>query len=293
MQLAYVLRPRLQWLPPFLCFHRRSWLPSATLSSWARWASTVSRPRPVCCSCFGIGGCGGSRAGGCGCSAVGGHGCPRLNAHTLPPAIGCAGTPNIDIEEGYITITHNGRTDTLPYPKQARLAATHIRTACCCCCCPWFWRVWRPQRTRLRSPHFPAWEARCTKSTACTSGLVGILEPAPAILCRPAPSTTCPRCLSSFSFLSTSLLCPLPPHSCAGGLLLPPVQGARQPQHALCGPRLEDPHHRPQPGAVSIDGFRIDGFTGNQSVDQWWVIEQRRLATWLCGCPTASQTVVP
>lgn len=30
------------------------------------------------------------------------------------------GTPNIDIEEGYITITHNGRTDTLPYPKQAR-----------------------------------------------------------------------------------------------------------------------------------------------------------------------------
>lgn len=30
------------------------------------------------------------------------------------------GTPNIDIEEGYITINHNGRTDTLPYPKQAR-----------------------------------------------------------------------------------------------------------------------------------------------------------------------------
>lgn len=29
------------------------------------------------------------------------------------------GTPNIDIEEGYITINHNGRTDTLPYPKQA------------------------------------------------------------------------------------------------------------------------------------------------------------------------------
>ncbi len=28
------------------------------------------------------------------------------------------GTPNIDIEEGYITIEHNGRTDTLPYPKQ-------------------------------------------------------------------------------------------------------------------------------------------------------------------------------
>src|ERR1700680_1776586 len=29
------------------------------------------------------------------------------------------GTPNIDIEEGFITIEHNGRTDTLPYPKLA------------------------------------------------------------------------------------------------------------------------------------------------------------------------------
>jgi UDP-sulfoquinovose synthase len=28
------------------------------------------------------------------------------------------GTPNIPIEEGYITIEHEGRTDTLPYPKQ-------------------------------------------------------------------------------------------------------------------------------------------------------------------------------
>jgi UDP-sulfoquinovose synthase len=28
------------------------------------------------------------------------------------------GTPNIDIEEGYIVIEHNGRKDTLPYPKQ-------------------------------------------------------------------------------------------------------------------------------------------------------------------------------
>ena len=28
------------------------------------------------------------------------------------------GTPNIDIEEGFLTVTHNGRTDTLPYPKQ-------------------------------------------------------------------------------------------------------------------------------------------------------------------------------
>ena len=28
------------------------------------------------------------------------------------------GTPNIDIEEGYITIKHNGREDRLPYPMQ-------------------------------------------------------------------------------------------------------------------------------------------------------------------------------
>ena len=32
--------------------------------------------------------------------------------------LGEYGTPNIDIEEGYITIEHNGRKDTLPYPKQ-------------------------------------------------------------------------------------------------------------------------------------------------------------------------------
>ena len=29
------------------------------------------------------------------------------------------GTPNIDIEEGFIEISHNGRSDILPYPKQA------------------------------------------------------------------------------------------------------------------------------------------------------------------------------
>lgn len=28
------------------------------------------------------------------------------------------GTPNIDIEEGYLTVQHNGREDVLPYPKQ-------------------------------------------------------------------------------------------------------------------------------------------------------------------------------
>lgn len=28
------------------------------------------------------------------------------------------GTPNIDVEEGFLTVEHNGRTDTLPFPKQ-------------------------------------------------------------------------------------------------------------------------------------------------------------------------------
>ncbi len=32
--------------------------------------------------------------------------------------MGAYGTPNIDIEEGYIRIEHNGRADVLPYPKQ-------------------------------------------------------------------------------------------------------------------------------------------------------------------------------
>jgi UDP-sulfoquinovose synthase len=43
--------------------------------------------------------------------------CP--NAHLVKlGTMGEYGTPNIDIEEGYITVTHNGRTDTLPFPKQ-------------------------------------------------------------------------------------------------------------------------------------------------------------------------------
>ncbi len=40
------------------------------------------------------------------------------------------GTPNIDIEEGYITITHNGRTDTLPYPKQVGRSCLIVQTDC-------------------------------------------------------------------------------------------------------------------------------------------------------------------
>ncbi len=33
-------------------------------------------------------------------------------------SMGEYGTPNIDIEEGYLEVEHNGRKDTLPYPKQ-------------------------------------------------------------------------------------------------------------------------------------------------------------------------------
>jgi UDP-sulfoquinovose synthase len=43
--------------------------------------------------------------------------CPQAHIVKLG-TMGEYGTPNIDIEEGFITITHNGRTDTLPFPKQ-------------------------------------------------------------------------------------------------------------------------------------------------------------------------------
>ncbi|MBM3947532.1 MAG: NAD-dependent epimerase/dehydratase family protein [SAR202 cluster bacterium] len=43
--------------------------------------------------------------------------CP--NAHLVKlGTMGEYGTPNIDIEEGFIEITHNGRKDILPFPKQ-------------------------------------------------------------------------------------------------------------------------------------------------------------------------------
>jgi UDP-sulfoquinovose synthase len=58
------------------------------------------------------------------------------------------GTPNIDIEEGYIEIEHNGRKDVLPYPKQPgsiyHLSKVHdsdnISFAC---------RVWKLRATDL------------------------------------------------------------------------------------------------------------------------------------------------
>lgn len=58
------------------------------------------------------------------------------------------GTPNIDIEEGYITITHNGRTDTLPYPKQPgsfyHLSKVHDSHNIHFCC-----RIWGLRATDL------------------------------------------------------------------------------------------------------------------------------------------------
>jgi UDP-sulfoquinovose synthase len=43
--------------------------------------------------------------------------CPDAHLVKLG-SMGEYGTPNIDIEEGYIEITHNGRKDVLPFPKQ-------------------------------------------------------------------------------------------------------------------------------------------------------------------------------
>lgn len=51
------------------------------------------------------------------------------------------GTPNIDIEEGFITIKHNGREDTLPYPKQPgsfyHLSKVHDSHNIVFCCKIW------------------------------------------------------------------------------------------------------------------------------------------------------------
>lgn len=51
------------------------------------------------------------------------------------------GTPNIDIEEGFITIEHKGRTDTLPFPKQPgsfyHLSKVHDSHNIMFCCKIW------------------------------------------------------------------------------------------------------------------------------------------------------------
>lgn len=45
------------------------------------------------------------------------HACPDAHLVKLG-TMGEYGTPNIDIEEGWLTLTHNGRTDTVLYPKK-------------------------------------------------------------------------------------------------------------------------------------------------------------------------------
>jgi UDP-sulfoquinovose synthase len=58
------------------------------------------------------------------------------------------GTPNIDIEEGYIKIEHNGRRDTLPFPKQPgsfyHLSKVHDSHNIMFCC-----RIWGLRATDL------------------------------------------------------------------------------------------------------------------------------------------------
>ncbi len=58
------------------------------------------------------------------------------------------GTPNIDIEEGFIEITHKGRTDILPFPKQPgsfyHLSKVHDSHNIMFCC-----RVWGIRATDL------------------------------------------------------------------------------------------------------------------------------------------------
>ena len=73
--------------------------------------------------------------------------CPQAHLVKLG-TMGEYGTPNIDIEEGYLTITHNGRTDTLPFPKQpgsfyhlSKVHDTHNITFAC--------RIWKLAATDL------------------------------------------------------------------------------------------------------------------------------------------------
>ncbi len=73
--------------------------------------------------------------------------CPDCHLVKLG-TMGEYGTPNIDIEEGYIAIEHNGRKDVLPFPKQPgsfyHLSKVHdshnIMFAC---------RIWRIRATDL------------------------------------------------------------------------------------------------------------------------------------------------
>ena len=70
--------------------------------------------------------------------------CPGAHLVKLG-TMGEYGTPNIDIEEGYITIEHNGRNDTVLYPKQPgsfyRLSKVHDSNNIHFACRMWGLRV--------------------------------------------------------------------------------------------------------------------------------------------------------
>jgi UDP-sulfoquinovose synthase len=74
------------------------------------------------------------------------------------------GTPNIDIEEGFIEITHKGRTDVLPYPKQPgsfyHLSKVHDSANIMFAC-----RIWGMRATDLNQGIVYGHD---TEETACT-----------------------------------------------------------------------------------------------------------------------------
>ncbi len=101
------------------------------------------------------------------------------------------GYPNIDIEEGFIEITHKGRTDVLPYPKQPgsfyHLSKVHdshnIMFAC---------RVWGLRSTDLnqgivygQSTEETDARPACWRPASTTTGCSGPCSTASA--CRPSP----------------------------------------------------------------------------------------------------------
>ena len=70
------------------------------------------------------------------------------------------GTPNIDIEEGFIDIKHNGRRDRLPFPKQPgsfyHLSKVHDSHNIAFCCKPGRTACHGPQSRRRLRHHHPA-----------------------------------------------------------------------------------------------------------------------------------------
>jgi UDP-sulfoquinovose synthase len=72
------------------------------------------------------------------------HDCHLVKLGTM----GEYGTPNIDIEEGYIEIEHNGRKDVMPYPKQPgsfyHLSKVHDSHNISFCC-----KIWKIRATDL------------------------------------------------------------------------------------------------------------------------------------------------